>query len=40
MGALRIRNLFEVARKQRSIIYIDEIDAFGLKRQGRGFGER
>lgn len=33
MGAKRIRELFKLAQKQRTIIYIDEIDAIGLKRQ-------
>lgn len=40
MGALRVRQLFKEARKQRCIIYIDEIDAIGLKRQGAGHGEK
>lgn len=40
MGAKRVRKLFEVAKKQRCIIYIDEIDAVGLKRQGAGHGEK
>ena len=40
MGALRVRQLFELAKKQRCIVYIDEIDAFGLKRGGAGFGEK
>nr|CCC50144.1 putative ATP-dependent zinc metallopeptidase [Trypanosoma vivax Y486] len=40
MGALRVRQLFEVAEKQRCIVYIDEIDAIGLKRTGSGFGEK
>lgn len=40
MGAKRIRELFDVAKKQRCIIYIDEIDAIGLKRQGAGHGEK
>jgi AFG3 family protein len=38
MGALRVRKLFELAKKQeKCIIYIDEIDAIGLKR-GTGMG--
>ncbi|KAG5496903.1 hypothetical protein GH5_01410 [Leishmania sp. Ghana 2012 LV757] len=40
MGALRVRQLFKEARKQRCIVYIDEIDAIGLKRQGAGHGEK
>lgn len=40
MGALRVRQLFKEAKKQRCIIYIDEIDAIGLKRQGSGQGEK
>ncbi|CBH10735.1 ATP-dependent zinc metallopeptidase, putative [Trypanosoma brucei gambiense DAL972] len=40
MGALRVRQLFEVAKKQRCIVYIDEIDAIGLKRTGAGIGEK
>lgn len=40
MGALRVRQLFEVAKQQRCIVYIDEIDAIGLKRQGSGNGEK
>eukprot|EP00758_Cryptobia_borreli_P008671 Tbor_TRINITY_DN5408_c0_g1::TRINITY_DN5408_c0_g1_i2::g.24432::m.24432/K08956/AFG3; AFG3 family protein len=40
MGALRVRQLFEVAKKQRCIIYIDEIDAIGLKRSSGGHGEK
>ena len=40
MGALRVRQLFELAKKQRCIIYIDEIDAIGLKRSGAGHGEK
>ncbi|CCD17189.1 unnamed protein product [Trypanosoma congolense IL3000] len=40
MGALRVRQLFEVAKKQRCIVYIDEIDAIGLKRTGAGMGEK
>lgn len=40
MGALRVRQLFELAKKQRCIIYIDEIDAIGLKRRGAGHGEK
>ncbi|EPY18894.1 ATP-dependent zinc metallopeptidase [Strigomonas culicis] len=39
MGALRVRQLFQTAHKQRCIIYIDEIDAIGLKRGGKGDGE-
>jgi len=38
MGALRVRKLFELAKKQeKCIIYIDEVDAIGLKR-GTGMG--
>ncbi|CAD2213986.1 AAA domain (Cdc48 subfamily)/ATPase family associated with various cellular activities (AAA)/AAA+ lid domain/Peptidase family M41, putative [Angomonas deanei] len=40
MGALRVRQLFAEAKKQRCIVYIDEIDAIGLKRQGAGQGEK
>ncbi|RNF23420.1 putative ATP-dependent zinc metallopeptidase [Trypanosoma cruzi] len=40
MGALRVRQLFETAKKQRCIVYIDEIDAIGLKRSGTGHGEK
>ncbi|EKF38132.1 ATP-dependent zinc metallopeptidase, putative,metallo-peptidase, clan MA(E), family M41, putative [Trypanosoma cruzi marinkellei] len=40
MGALRVRQLFETAKKQRCIVYIDEIDAIGLKRSGAGHGEK
>ncbi|ORC84811.1 putative ATP-dependent zinc metallopeptidase, putative,metallo-peptidase, clan MA(E), family M41 [Trypanosoma theileri] len=40
MGALRVRQLFEVAKKQRCVVYIDEIDAIGLKRSGAGHGEK
>lgn len=40
MGAKRIRELFELAKKQRTIIYIDEIDAIGRKRQHEGSGEK
>lgn len=40
MGALRVRQLFELAKKQRCIVYIDEIDAIGMKRQGAGHGEK
>ena len=36
LGASRIRTLFKDARKLKPcIIYIDEIDAVGKKRQGR-----
>lgn len=38
MGAKRIRELFELAKKQRTIIYIDEIDAIGQKRHHGGEG--
>ncbi|XP_033223072.1 paraplegin [Belonocnema kinseyi] len=35
LGAARVRNLFEEAKKRApSIIYIDEIDSMGAKRQG------
>ncbi|KAH9600878.1 Peptidase M41 [Trypanosoma melophagium] len=40
MGALRVRQLFEVAKRQRCVVYIDEIDAIGLKRSGAGHGEK
>ncbi|RNF07865.1 putative ATP-dependent zinc metallopeptidase [Trypanosoma rangeli] len=40
MGALRVRQLFETAKKQRCVVYIDEIDAIGLKRSGTGHGEK
>ncbi|CCW65198.1 unnamed protein product [Phytomonas sp. EM1] len=40
MGALRVRQLFKEAKKQRCIVYIDEIDAVGLKRRGAGNGEK
>ena len=40
MGALRVRQLFETAKKQRCIVFIDEIDAIGLKRRGAGHGEK
>jgi AFG3 family protein len=40
MGALRVRQLFELAKKQRCIVYIDEIDAIGMKRRGAGHGEK
>ncbi|RNF18545.1 putative ATP-dependent zinc metallopeptidase, putative,metallo-peptidase, clan MA(E), family M41 [Trypanosoma conorhini] len=40
MGALRVRQLFETAKKQRCVVYIDEIDAIGLKRSGAGHGEK
>lgn len=39
MGAMRIRNLFENARKTSpSIIFIDEIDSIGCKRTGNSEG--
>src|SRR4249920_3267103 len=38
LGAARIRRLFKDARKHApSIIFIDELDAVGLARQGSGF---
>jgi AFG3 family protein len=41
MGALRVRKLFELAKKQeKCIIYIDEIDAIGLKRGSGSGGEK
>ena len=42
LGAARIRSLFEQANGQDSpaIIFIDELDAIGLKRSGGGNGER
>jgi len=39
VGASRVRDLFKKARaKAPSIIFIDEIDAVGKKRHGRGGG--
>jgi cell division protease FtsH len=36
VGAARVRDLFMEARKEKkAIIFIDEIDAIGLKRDGR-----
>ncbi|MGI9118685.1 MAG: ATP-dependent metallopeptidase FtsH/Yme1/Tma family protein [Acidimicrobiales bacterium] len=42
LGAARIRSLFEQAKGQDSpaIVFIDELDAIGLKRSGGGSGER
>ena len=42
MGARRVRQLFKLANEQKGsvVIYIDEIDAIGLKRSGTGFGEK
>ncbi len=42
LGAARIRSLFEQAKSQDSpaIVFIDELDAIGLKRSGGGSGER
>ncbi len=42
LGAARIRSLFDQAKNQDSpaIIFIDELDAIGLKRSGGGNGER
>ena len=39
MGAMRVRNLFNIARKTApSIIFIDEIDSIGCKRTGSSEG--
>jgi cell division protease FtsH len=42
LGAARIRSLFDKAKDQNSpaIVFIDELDAVGLKRSGGGNGER
>ncbi|HVL03435.1 MAG TPA: AAA family ATPase, partial [Acidimicrobiales bacterium] len=42
LGAARIRSLFEQAKAQNApaIVFIDELDAIGLKRSGGGNGER
>jgi len=42
LGAARIRSLFEKAKQQDSpaIVFLDELDAIGLKRSGGGNGER
>jgi len=42
LGAARIRSLFEQAKAQDSpaIVFIDELDAIGVKRSGGGNGER
>lgn len=42
LGAARIRSLFEKAKEQDSpaIVFLDELDAIGLKRSGGGNGER
>ena len=38
LGAARIRKLFDQARKDApAIVFIDELDAVGMKRQGHGF---
>ena len=38
LGASRIRKLFETARKnQPSIVFLDELDAVGMKRSGTSF---
>ncbi|MBW3593710.1 MAG: AAA family ATPase [Actinobacteria bacterium] len=38
LGASRIRKLFETARKNApAIVFIDELDAVGMKRSGTGF---
>jgi len=38
LGASRIRKLFETARKnQPAIVFIDELDAVGMKRSGNSF---
>jgi len=40
LGASRVRKLFNSARKMSpAIIYIDELDAIGSKRQGSGQSE-
>jgi cell division protease FtsH len=42
LGAARIRSLFDQAKAQDepAIVFIDELDAIGLKRSGGGNGER
>lgn len=39
VGPKRVRDMFEEARKQKSIIFIDEIDALGSRREDEGGGK-